>query len=384
MKKRVIVSLALVPLTILLSGRIMIKVSASTNMFTLSNNSLLFERKNIKNTTEDFLKKCDDAILKGEEVDLSNYVADESFKQFISKKIYIINRRYDKFDLYVDDYKHKYAYLNIDINGNKANVDLRVEKEYKYKFLDEETNEIIDYSVELEKVNNDWLIKDCISNDIWDFAINNENNRNEAINIDEFIKREEKAIDQDSSSLNGNLDNIISVYNSKKAELRAYDFNRTAMREYAFKHYNNPNKAFYDFTNLGGDCTNFTSQVIHAGGAPMDSEGKYQWYYYSLNNRSPSWTGVMFLYDYLINNDGLGPHGVDSDFFNVTIGDVIQIDFNDDGIFTHSPVVVQPYIKGSGDLYTLTVAARSYDVFNRPILTYPGVKRYIHLTQYFK
>lgn len=383
MKKRINISFLLL---ILLSINIINKVSASTGKLTQSKevSNLIFERKNIKNTAEDFLKKCDDIILKGEKADLSSYIADETFQEYMSKKTYIINKRYDKFDLYVEDYKHKYAYVNIDINGNKANVDLRVEKEYKYKFLDEATNEVIDYSIELEKVNNKWMIKDSISNDIWDFAINNENNRNEAINLDEFIKIEEKAIEEDSSALKESSDNGISTYKIKSTNLTAYDFNRPAMREYAYRHYNNPNKAFYDFTNLGGDCTNFTSQVIHAGGAPMDSEGKYKWYYYSLNNRSSSWTGVMFLYDYLINNDGLGPHGVDSDFFNVITGDVIQIDFNNDGVFTHSPTVVQPYIRGSGDLYTLTVAARTYDVFNRPILTYPGVKRYIHLTQYYK
>ena len=73
-----------------------------------------------------------------------------------------------------------------------------------------------------------------------------------------------------------------------------------------------------------------SSQVIHAGGAPMDSEGKYKWYYYSLNNRSPSWTWSYVFIRYLINNDGLtGPHGV----LIVTLsqcnntGDVIQIDF---------------------------------------------------------
>jgi Putative amidase domain len=382
MKKKIVESLIL---TMMLSLNIINRVEASTSKLNNNEiNQLEFTKRNVKSITEDFLKKCDDVVLKGEDIDLSSYISDEAFKEYISKKLYIMDKRYDEFNLHVGNYKHKYNYSSIDIDGNVAYIDVSVEKEYKYKFLEESTNEIIDYSIKLENINNKWLIKEGISNDLWDFAINNENNRNEAIDLDEFIKREEEAIEKDKAELKEDLNQSMATYTTEINMLTGYDFNRTAMREYARRHYNNPNKAFYDFTKIGGDCTNFTSQIIHAGGAPMDSEGKYKWYYYSLNSRSPSWTGVMFLYDYLINNDGLGPHAVDSDFFNVITGDVIQIDFNGDNIYTHSPSVVQPYIKGSGDLYTLTVAARTYDFYNRPILTYPGVKRYIHLTQYFK
>jgi Putative amidase domain len=382
MKKKIAVSLILL---MLLSLNITNRANASTSLLNNNEiNQLEITRRGIKNITEDFLEKYDDVALKGEDMDLSSYICDEGFKEFLSKKLYIVDKRYDEFNLHVDNYKHKYKYSNIDIDRNVAYVDVSVEKEYKYEFLDELTYEVIDYSIKLEKVNNQWLIKEGISNDIWDFAINNENNRNEAVDLDEFIKREEEAIEQDKAELKEDSNQSMATYTTEMNMLTGHDFNRTAMREYARRHYNDPNKAFYDFTNLGGDCTNFTSQIIHAGGAPMDSEGKYKWYYYSLNSRSPSWTGTMFLYDYLINNDGLGPHGVDSDFYNVITGDVIQIDFNNDNIYTHSPSVVQPYIRGSGNLYTLTVAARTYNFYNRPILTYPGVKRYIHLTQYFK
>ena len=52
-------------------------------------------------------------------------------------------------------------------------------------------------------------------------------------------------------------------------------YNRTAAVQYALRHWNNPNP---DFANMdtrggGGDCTNFTSQALLAGGWPMDYRG---------------------------------------------------------------------------------------------------------------
>lgn len=46
----------------------------------------------------------------------------------------------------------------------------------------------------------------------------------------------------------------------------------------------------------GGDCANFASQCVYAGGMPMISGGTTDayWYYVSGSDRSPSWTGADF------------------------------------------------------------------------------------------
>lgn len=56
------------------------------------------------------------------------------------------------------------------------------------------------------------------------------------------------------------------------------------------------NRRYRDYTDIGGDCTNFTSQVLHAGGLPMDSV----WYYRSGSGGSRAWVQTSALVRYLL------------------------------------------------------------------------------------
>ena len=99
------------------------------------------------------------------------------------------------------------------------------------------------------------------------------------------------------------------------------------------------------------------------------------WYYINGNDKSPSWTGVEFLYDFLIKNKGSGPYGEDAPIYKLEIGDVIQLSF--DGIkFTHSLVVV----KNGSSVYSTTIATHTYDVFGKLVSEYSYKKyRCIHV-----
>lgn len=56
------------------------------------------------------------------------------------------------------------------------------------------------------------------------------------------------------------------------------------------------NPRYRDYTDIGGDCTNFTSQVLHAGGLPMDSV----WYYRSGSGGSRAWVQTSSLLNHLL------------------------------------------------------------------------------------
>lgn len=77
----------------------------------------------------------------------------------------------------------------------------------------------------------------------------------------------------------------------------AYDREKAAA--YALRWALDRNPKFYDYENLGGDCTNFISQVLLNGGAPMDYKETFGWYYLTANRKSPSWTAVEPLFQYL-------------------------------------------------------------------------------------
>lgn len=139
-------------------------------------------------------------------------------------------------------------------------------------------------------------------------------------------------------------------------------YNRSYVLRYAKKWAYGRNPEFYDFGSIGGDCTNFVSQCIYAGAGVMNYTPVFGWYYRTINDRSPSWTGVKYLSDFLINNQSVGPYGHISEKNEVMTGDVVQLINEKDNLY-HTLIVtsVNPDLK---------VASHSFDSFDRSLSTY--------------
>ncbi len=154
-------------------------------------------------------------------------------------------------------------------------------------------------------------------------------------------------------------------------EISNYD--RNAAFEYARRWAFKRNPKFYDFSAIGGDCTNFASQCIYAGAGVMNFTPVFGWFYKSANDRTPSWTGVEYLYNFLVGNEGEGPFAEEAPLDKLEVGDIVQLGTGA-GDFYHSPVVVRVE---RGRIY---VAAHSYDAFNKPLSSYSFAKaRGIHI-----
>lgn len=152
-------------------------------------------------------------------------------------------------------------------------------------------------------------------------------------------------------------------------------YNREKAYEYAKRWAYSRNPKYYNFDPVGGDCTSFVSQCIFAGVGQMNYSKENGWYYINGNNKSPSWTGVEFLYKFLITNNGVGPRGKIVRIDELEVGDVIQLSFNDT-TFSHSVVVVK---NGTSATNTL-VAAHTFDTFGKKIDDYVYDKyRCIHI-----
>ena len=159
--------------------------------------------------------------------------------------------------------------------------------------------------------------------------------------------------------------------------MRQKEYNRQKAKEYAKMWAYSRNPKYYDFDKLGGDCTNFVSQCLYAGCNIMNYNKNIGWYYNSLNDRSPSWTGVEFLSNFLINNKGIGPRGKKVSEKEVQIGDVAQLSF--DGIsFGHTLIIVN-----IGDILNLDniyIACHTFDSYNRKLSSYIFKKiKFIHI-----
>lgn len=155
-------------------------------------------------------------------------------------------------------------------------------------------------------------------------------------------------------------------------------YNRTQAVIYALFWAFERNPFYYDFSDLGGDCTNFVSQSIYAGSGVMNFTPTFGWYFISPDDRSPSWTGVEFLYNFLTTNIGPGPFGEETELEAAQPGDVIQLSFDGEN-FTHTMIVtgIRPLYRGDR---RILVSAHSYDARNRPLSTYDYEKlRVIHI-----
>ncbi len=141
-----------------------------------------------------------------------------------------------------------------------------------------------------------------------------------------------------------------------------YPLNIPAEIAYARKWAFFRNPAYYDFDKIGGDCTDFVSQCLYAGGAVMNYTRDTGWYYSSLHDRAAAWTSVEYFYKFIVNNKGVGPFGRVIPLSQISPGDIIQL--GTDSRFYHSLLVVNIY---SGVPY---VAAHTFDAFNRPLTTY--------------
>ncbi|MBQ6932727.1 MAG: amidase domain-containing protein, partial [Clostridia bacterium] len=116
------------------------------------------------------------------------------------------------------------------------------------------------------------------------------------------------------------------------------EYNRDKALAYAKRWALDRNPLFFSFNGIGGDCTNFVSQCIFAGGCVMNYTPTYGWYYISSSDRTPSWSGVQFFYDFMVNNKEQGPFATEVTADRIERGDIIQLG-NEEGLFYHSLIV---------------------------------------------
>lgn len=157
-----------------------------------------------------------------------------------------------------------------------------------------------------------------------------------------------------------------------------YPYDRQAAVTYAHRWAYNRNPNFYNFDELGGDCTNFASQCLYAGSGVMNYTPTFGWYYNSQYSRAPAWTGVPFFYNFLTRRkETPGPLGEETGLADLLPGDFVQLRFAP-GPFAHNPVVVA--VGSPASLDNVLVAAHTEDADYRPLSTYPIREiRFLHI-----
>lgn len=147
--------------------------------------------------------------------------------------------------------------------------------------------------------------------------------------------------------------------------MKVIEYQRNKLYDYAKKWALKRNPNYYNFDAVGGDCTNFASQCLFTGSQIMNYQ-QNGWFYTNGNKKSPSWSGVEYLYQFLIQNKSVGPFGKEVKPEELEIGDIIQLSFNQK-TFSHTLVVVEPNKEQMGEI---KIASHTYDAFNKRIVEY--------------
>lgn len=99
----------------------------------------------------------------------------------------------------------------------------------------------------------------------------------------------------------------------------------------------------------------------------------YGWYYLSPAERTPSWTGVEFLRNFLVGNTDVGPYASEREAADMQPGDIVQLGREGAGYY-HTLLVVG---RAGEDLL---LAANSDDAFERPLSSYNyDFARFLHI-----
>ena len=123
-------------------------------------------------------------------------------------------------------------------------------------------------------------------------------------------------------------------------------YDRRAAVLYAHRWAYGRNPVFYDYEHLGGDCTNFASQCIYAGSGVMNFTPTFGWYYIDPDQKAPAWTGVPYLYNFLVREEKTeGPAAHPCELGDLRPGALIQLSFDGEN-FRHTPVGVSMRITG--------------------------------------
>ena len=159
--------------------------------------------------------------------------------------------------------------------------------------------------------------------------------------------------------------------------MKEIQYDRKKAVEYAKKWAYKRNPSYYNYDAIGGDCTNFVSQCIFAGSQVMNYQSPNGWYYRNANQKSPSWTGVEFLYQFLTQNKFLGPYGRMVLQKGVEVGDIAQISF-DGNIFAHTVIIINT--GKEREVSQIYIASHTLDSFGKKLEEYITHQiRFIHI-----
>lgn len=117
-----------------------------------------------------------------------------------------------------------------------------------------------------------------------------------------------------------------------------HPYDRAAAERYMRQYDHQRNDRWHAYDDVGGNCMNFGSQVLLAGGIPMDEEGGSKWFWRGQNDLDLSWINVGRFYSYARENRGYGlVADTEANYYTGGVGDILIL--GPDGGHNHTTVI---------------------------------------------
>ena len=152
---------------------------------------------------------------------------------------------------------------------------------------------------------------------------------------------------EEGASVDGRLQQLLRAIERRQLQrqetvqvtLRCdHPYDRAAAEQYMRQYDHQRNDRWYAYDDVGGNCMNFGSQVLLAGGIPMDEEGGSKWFWHGQNTLDLSWINVGRFYSYARENRGYGlVADTEANYYTGEVGDILIL--GPDGGHNHTTVI---------------------------------------------
>lgn len=290
----------------------------------------ILEKKEIEELLMEFFENYYNSLKKLELID-STYMFQNKENAYIYKTaldLMIENRKKSEFDLKLININYELLVKNYNKSAETISFSAYETVSYKFNYIKEYTSKV--YNVrndfELIKIGDTYKINSY--NKVQDFYV--------------MITDLYKKTDDYKSEIDKIRENYVKVFtkeNQKIAEMKEkylsnnynlitcdHEFDRKKAYDYAINWVGKRNDSVWH--TYSANCVNYVSQVMYAGGIPMDYTGSYQWKWYSTKKNTKntaagfvySWTYVPSITSYFKNNKGFGLCGKYNE--NIYLGDI--------------------------------------------------------------
>ena len=147
-----------------------------------------------------------------------------------------------------------------------------------------------------------------------------------------------------------------------------HPYDRQAALAYMTEYCAHRNGAWYAYDDVGGNCMNFGSQILLAGGIPMDYEGDAKWYWESVNRTDLPFINVGEFVEYARTNRGFGlVADMDAGYYTGEVGDLLIFGVNSS---RHTTAICGFVKDGEGNVIDYLLCSNTTNYRNFPAGAY--------------